>query len=137
MAELVESIPEAEFGVQQQQHPSVRLDNQSPNNNYRRFPNVARYVQTLGGTRTITKVLIANNGVAAVKAIRSIRRWAYDVFGDERAIQFVVMATPEDLRYVRVVVECVWFGLSCCDEWIHELSNLTLQRSLVVAHITI
>ena len=48
----------------------------------------------------IEKVLIANNGVAAVKAIRSIRRWAYDVFGNERAIQFVVMATPEDLRYV-------------------------------------
>ena len=46
----------------------------------------------------IEKVLIANNGVAAVKCIRSVRRWAYDIFGDERAIQFVVMATPEDLR---------------------------------------
>ena len=38
------------------------------------------------------------HGVGAVKAIRSIRRWAYEVFGDERAISFVVMATPEDLR---------------------------------------
>ena len=69
---------------------------------HRRFDSVAAYVQELGGTesRVIEKVLIANNGVAAVKAIRSIRRWAYDVFGNERAIQFVVMATPEDLRYV-------------------------------------
>jgi hypothetical protein len=67
---------------------------------HRRFDSVSSYVRELGGTTVIEKVLIANNGVAAVKAIRSIRRWAYDVFGNERAIQFVVMATPEDLRYV-------------------------------------
>ena len=67
---------------------------------HRRFTSVANYVKALGGEKStvITKVLIANNGVAAVKAIRSIRRWAYEVFGDERAIQFVVMAIPEDLR---------------------------------------
>jgi Biotin carboxylase, N-terminal domain len=71
---------------------------------HRRFDSVRTYVQTLGGTTTIEKVLIANNGVAAVKAIRSIRRWAYDVFGNERTIQFVVMATPEDLRYVTYLI---------------------------------
>ena len=66
----------------------------------KRFANVAQFVDELGGGKphVIEKVLIANNGVAAVKAIRSIRRWAYDIFADERAIQFVVMATPEDLR---------------------------------------
>ena len=69
-------------------------------NFHRRFDSVQDYVSALGGAkgRVIEKVLIANNGVAAVKAIRSIRKWAYDVCGDERAIQFVVMATPEDLR---------------------------------------
>jgi hypothetical protein len=69
-------------------------------NFHRRFPTVADYVSELGGSKSwvIEKVLIANNGVAAVKAIRSIRRWAYEVFGNERAISFVVMATPEDLR---------------------------------------
>jgi hypothetical protein len=69
-------------------------------NFHRRFPTVEAYVSELGGSKScvIEKVLIANNGVAAVKAIRSIRRWAYEVFGDERAISFVVMATPEDLR---------------------------------------
>jgi hypothetical protein len=69
-------------------------------NSHRRFPTVQSYVTALGGDKAtvIEKVLIANNGVGAVKAIRSIRRWAYEVFGDERAIKFVVMATPEDLR---------------------------------------
>lgn len=67
---------------------------------HRRFSTVDEYVNELGGPAkcAIEKVLIANNGVAAVKAIRSIRKWAYDIFGDEKAIQFVVMATPEDLR---------------------------------------
>lgn len=64
------------------------------------------YVSSLGGKRAIRKILIANNGIAAVKAIRSIRRWAYESFGDERAILFVAMATPEDVtanaEYVRM-----------------------------------
>ena len=30
--------------------------------------------------------------------MRSIRRWAYEVFRNERAIRFVVMVTPEDLK---------------------------------------
>ena len=69
---------------------------------HRRFQDVAEYVAELGGDKgiAIEKVLIANNGVAAVKCIRSIRRWAYEVFGNDKAISFVVMATPEDLRYV-------------------------------------
>ena len=57
------------------------------------------------------KVLIANNGIAAVKELRSVRRWAYEVFGDEKAIQFTVMATPEDLHanadYIRMADQYV------------------------------
>ncbi|KAL3795828.1 hypothetical protein ACHAW5_006898 [Stephanodiscus triporus] len=83
----------AESGVTSSRRPP-KSSNNNPNL-HRRFENVAAY-----------KVLIANNGVAAVKAIRSIRRWAYEVFGDERAISFVVMATPEDMRanaeYIRM-----------------------------------
>ncbi|XP_021953724.1 acetyl-CoA carboxylase isoform X2 [Folsomia candida] len=55
-------------------------------------------VKKLGGTRNINRVLIANNGIAAVKCMRSIRRWAYEVFRNDRAIRFVVMVTPEDLK---------------------------------------
>jgi Biotin carboxylase, N-terminal domain len=91
---------------------NMMSNNNSNNNNskktalsknfHRRFHSVEEYINELGGSkkRVISKILIANNGVAAVKAIRSIRRWAYEVFGNERTIQFVVMATPEDLRYV-------------------------------------
>lgn len=44
------------------------------------------------------QVLIANNGIAAVKCMRSIRRWSYEMFKFERSIRFVVMVTPEDLK---------------------------------------
>jgi hypothetical protein len=36
--------------------------------------------------------------ISAVKCIRSIRRWSYETFLKERAIKFVVMVTPEDLK---------------------------------------
>ena len=56
-------------------------------------------------------MLIANNGIAAVKEIRSVRKWAYETFLDERAIQFTVMATPEDLAanadYIRMADQYV------------------------------
>ena len=45
-------------------------------------------------------MLIANNGIAAVKCMRSMRRWAYDLFGNDRAIKFIVMVTPEDLKVI-------------------------------------
>ncbi|KAM9195093.1 acetyl-CoA carboxylase 2 isoform 2-T2 [Dugong dugon] len=58
----------------------------------------AEFITRFGGNRVIEKVLIANNGIAAVKCMRSIRRWAYEMFRNERAIRFVVMVTPEDLK---------------------------------------
>nr|APH81346.1 ACC [Paracyclopina nana] len=56
------------------------------------------FVNKFGGKRVINKILIANNGIAAVKCIRSIRRWSYETFLNERAVKFVVMVTPEDLK---------------------------------------
>ena len=32
-----------------------------------------------------------------MKEIRSVRQWSYETFGNQRAIEFTVMATPEDL----------------------------------------
>ncbi|XP_065065476.1 acetyl-CoA carboxylase-like isoform X2 [Rhopilema esculentum] len=58
----------------------------------------AEFVRMFGGNKQIEKVLIANNGIAAVKCMRSMRGWAYDLFGNDRAIKFVVMVTPEDLK---------------------------------------
>lgn len=58
----------------------------------------AEFVHRFGGRRVIERVLVANNGIAAVKCIRSIRRWAYEVFNNDRAIKFFVMVTPEDMQ---------------------------------------
>lgn len=72
---------------------------------------VKDFVASHDGHTVIEKVLIANNGIAAVKEIRSVRKWAYETFGDERAIQFTVMATPEDLQanadYIRMADQYV------------------------------
>jgi acetyl-CoA carboxylase / biotin carboxylase 1 len=69
------------------------------------------YVKDRGGNRPIKKVLIANNGMAATKSILSMRQWAYMELGDERAIQFVAMATPEDMKanaeFIRLADEYV------------------------------
>lgn len=77
-----------------------------PRTSFSQDQSLQKYVSSFGGKRVIKKILIANNGIAAVKAIRSIRRWAYETFGDERTIEFVSMATPEDVtanaEYVRM-----------------------------------
>ena len=44
-----------------------------------------------GGTNVIKKVLIANNGIAAVKCIRSIRRWSYEMFNNGNEINGVIV----------------------------------------------
>ncbi len=72
---------------------------------------VADFILKHQGHTVISRILIANNGIAAVKEIRSVRKWAYETFGDERAIQFIAMATPEDLQvnaeYIRMADEYV------------------------------
>ena len=59
---------------------------------------VDKFCFALGGKKPVHSILIANNGMAAVKFIRSIRTWAYETFGTEKAILLVAMATPEDMR---------------------------------------
>ncbi|GMM33844.1 acetyl-CoA carboxylase [Saccharomycopsis crataegensis] len=72
---------------------------------------LAQFVEKSHGHSVIRKVLIANNGIAAVKNIRSVRQWAYATFNNERIIQFVVMATPEDLtanaEYIRMADQVI------------------------------
>ncbi len=59
---------------------------------------VAKFVERMDGKRVIQRILIANNGMAATKAILSMRQWAYVTLGDERAIEFVALATRDDLN---------------------------------------
>ncbi|KAE9603887.1 putative ligase [Lupinus albus] len=72
-------------GVQSNRHPAT-------------ISEVAEFCSALGGNKPIHSILIANNGMAAVKFIRSVRSWAYETFGTEKAILLVAMATPEDMR---------------------------------------
>jgi len=58
---------------------------------------LGKYVKNNGGSNVIRGVLIANNGMAATKAILSMRQWAYLELGLDSVFEFVVMATPEDL----------------------------------------
>ena len=39
----------------------------------------------LGGNKPIRSILIANNGMAAVKFMRSVKAWAYETFGTEKS----------------------------------------------------
>jgi acetyl-CoA carboxylase/biotin carboxylase 1 len=87
--------------------PRARLESHP----HHTFASVDEYVKETQGARAIHSVLIANNGISAVKAIRSIRSWCYEMFADEHKITFVAMATPEDLRanaeYIRMAEHVV------------------------------
>ncbi|CAM6103862.1 unnamed protein product [Calypogeia fissa] len=71
---------------------------QPPARNAASVSQIEEYCFALGGTKPIHSILIANNGMAAVKFIRSIRSWAYETFGVEKLVTLVAMATPEDMR---------------------------------------
>jgi acetyl-CoA carboxylase / biotin carboxylase 1 len=50
------------------------------------FESVNDFVNFSEGDHAIKTILIANNGIGAIKAIRSIRRWSYETFGNARAV---------------------------------------------------
>ena len=50
------------------------------------YNGVEEFVKIHGGDHAIKKILIANNGIGAIKAIRSIRKWSFDTLGDEKAV---------------------------------------------------
>lgn len=84
-------------------------------------------------------MLIANNGIAAVKCMRSVRRWAYEMFRNERAIRFVVMVTPEDLKAnAGILCSAVYYAATAVD--VHVLRSslvykCALNQSLYVSFL--
>ena len=119
-----------------------------------RSPSVASQVDefcfALKGNRSIHSILIANNGMAAVKFIRSIRTWSYETFGTEKAILLVAMATPEDMRinaeHIRIADQFVEVpgGTNnnnyanvqlivevCCDGFFSLLNNASTHGRLI------
>ncbi len=51
------------------------------------FQTVDEFIDFSCGNHAIKKILVANNGIGATKAIRSIRRWAFETFGNERMVR--------------------------------------------------
>ena len=71
------------------------------------FGSVEEFVEYCEGDHVIKKVLIANNGIGALKAIRSVRKWAYQTFGNERMVM--------TLMYIVVNVMSAAIDKICCD----------------------
>ncbi|KAI3380044.1 hypothetical protein SNEBB_002054 [Seison nebaliae] len=71
-----------------------------------KWNSVEEFVEYHNGTKPIKRLLIANNGLAAVKAIKSLRQWALRTFYNEKNLTIIVMYTPEDLnanaQYIRL-----------------------------------
>lgn len=89
-------------------------------------------------------MLIANNGIAAVKCMRSIRRWAYEMFRNEKAIHFVAMVTPEDLNanaeYIKMADSYVHVpGGANNNNYanVDLIVDLAIRANVQVRHITI
>uniref|UniRef100_A0A7S4GNE6 Acetyl-CoA carboxylase n=1 Tax=Oxyrrhis marina TaxID=2969 RepID=A0A7S4GNE6_OXYMA len=56
------------------------------------------FVKQHGGKRAIRRILLANNGMAATKAIMSMRQWAFLTLGSAKDLEFIVMASKDDLE---------------------------------------
>lgn len=54
-----------------------------------KWESVEEFVAFSGGDHAIKKILIANNGIGAIKAIRSIRRWSFETFGNEKSVSIL------------------------------------------------
>ncbi len=50
------------------------------------YANLEEFVKATGGKKAIKKILIANNGLGAVKLIRSVRKFCYEMFKNEREV---------------------------------------------------
>lgn len=75
----------------------IHLSSQDRDNKDLTIATPEEFIKRFNGTRVINRVLIANNGIAAVKCMRSIRRWSYEMFRNERAIRFVVMVSDREI----------------------------------------
>eukprot|EP01054_Gregarina_sp_Poly1_P000780 Gregarina_sp_Poly_1__779@NODE_1187_length_4827_cov_61_777101_g816_i0_p1_GENE_NODE_1187_length_4827_cov_61_777101_g816_i0NODE_1187_length_4827_cov_61_777101_g816_i0_p1_ORF_typecomplete_len837_score121_93CPSase_L_D2/PF02786_17/4_5e58Biotin_carb_N/PF00289_22/4_1e23Biotin_carb_N/PF00289_22/1e03Biotin_carb_C/PF02785_19/1_8e23Biotin_carb_C/PF02785_19/7_3e03ATPgrasp_3/PF02655_14/1_4e14Biotin_lipoyl/PF00364_22/1_4e10ATPgrasp_Ter/PF15632_6/1_7e08ATPgrasp/PF02222_22/8_6e08ATPgrasp/PF02222_22/9_9e03Dala_Da len=60
------------------------------------FDSVEDFCKFKRGTRPISRLLVANNGNAAIKAIKSLRAWCLKTFSNERELEVVGMATKDD-----------------------------------------
>ncbi|CAI2352153.1 unnamed protein product [Caenorhabditis sp. 36 PRJEB53466] len=72
---------------------------------------IDEFVKQYAGSRSIRRVLVANNGLAAVKCLNSIRQWLQKQFDTSDVVSFVCIATPDELnaasQYLKLADELV------------------------------
>ncbi|KAL0439771.1 UNVERIFIED_CONTAM: Acetyl-CoA carboxylase 1 [Sesamum latifolium] len=88
-------------------------------------PQVDEFCRALSGKRPIHSILIANNGMAAVKFIRSIRTWAYETFvpGGTNNNNYANVQLIVEMAEI-THVDAVWPG------WGHASENPALPDAL-------
>lgn len=92
------------------------------------------WVEQMGGSRAVSRVLVANNGNAAIKAIMSWREWEALTF-PRRALEVVCLATKDD-------IEANAEYISHCDKLVEvpaganslNFANVTLLAQLCEDH---
>nr|XP_027200382.1 acetyl-CoA carboxylase-like [Dermatophagoides pteronyssinus] len=60
------------------------------------YASLDEFLQANGAKRKIKRVLIANNGNAAIKFAMSVRQWCLETFNNAHEIELVGLVTPED-----------------------------------------
>ncbi|CAX65073.1 acetyl-CoA carboxylase [Caenorhabditis elegans] len=72
---------------------------------------IDEFVKMLEGGRSIKRILVANNGLAAMKCLISIRQWLQNQFGTSGVVSFVCIATEDEMRsashYLKLADEIV------------------------------
>ena len=67
--------------------------------------NFEQYVKSRDGKRYIRRILIASNGMAAMKFIRSIKDWCTITFGDRNVVSLCVMCSEDDSESLSKYIE--------------------------------
>uniref|UniRef100_A0A8R1ISL4 Biotin carboxylation domain-containing protein n=1 Tax=Caenorhabditis japonica TaxID=281687 RepID=A0A8R1ISL4_CAEJA len=72
---------------------------------------IHEFVKQYSGSKPIKRVLIANNGLAAVKCLISIRQWLQKQFNTSSVVSFVCIGTPDEMdaasHYLKLADEII------------------------------
>jgi hypothetical protein len=90
------------------------------------YDSVEEFVAANDGKRAIRKVLIANNGIAAVKCMRSVRTWAYETFGDDRAVSGLGRMRAMQPRYRALAQAATVQDISCASAGVPLAASLAI-----------
>ncbi|KAL3102143.1 hypothetical protein niasHS_003552 [Heterodera schachtii] len=90
------------FRVSKFDGPSTQLSSNQIDQKNRVFPDIESFVNDFcedsAKARHIKKILVATNGIAAVKCILSMRKLLMQLFRDDRIIKFICLTTEQEIQ---------------------------------------